>query len=175
MYNPNPDGSGSHQGGAIAAPVASQILSDILPHLGIASTATDEQKDSLITLSDVSSKSLSDARSILEASGFKIVLKASSDASTTVVSQYPKSGTALQTGSIVCLYTEGAEKTMKQVPDLKGKSADQARNSLQALNLNMSVQGSGVVVSQDIVAGTEVEEGTVVNLTLKDEMVGGAQ
>ena len=77
--------------------------------------------------------------------------------------------------SIVCLYTEGAEKTMKQVPDLKGKSADQARNSLQALNLNMSVQGSGVVVSQDIVAGTEVEEGTVVNLTLKDEMVGGAQ
>ena len=64
---------------------------------------------------------------------------------------------------------------MKQVPDLKGKSADQARNSLQALNLNMSVQGSGVVVSQDIVAGTEVEEGTVVNLTLKDEMVGGAQ
>ena len=175
LYNPNPDGSGSHQGGEIAAPVASQILSYILPHLGIASTATDEQKDSLITLSDVSSKSLSDARSILEASGFKIVLKASSDASTTVVSQYPKSGTALQTGSIVCLYTEGAEKTMKQVPDLKGKSADQARNSLQALNLNMSVQGSGVVVSQDIVAGTEVEEGTVVNLTLKDEMVGGAQ
>ena len=46
---------------------------------------------------------------------------------------------------------------------------------MQALNLNMSVQGSGVVVSQDIVAGTEVEEGTVVNLTLKDEMVGGAQ
>ncbi len=45
---------------------------------------------------------------------------------------------------------------------------------MQALNLNMSVQGSGVVVSQDIVAGTEVEEGTVVNLTLKDEMVGGA-
>ena len=135
----------------------------------IASAATDEQKDSLITLSDVTSKSLTDARTILEASGFNIVLKASSDASTTVVSQHPKSGTS------VCLYTEGAEKTMKQVPDLKGKSADQARNSLQALNLNISVQGSGVVVSQDIVAGTEVEEGTVITLTLKDEMVGGAQ
>ena len=31
------------------------------------------------------------------------------------------------------------------------------------------------VISQDILSGTEVEEGTVVTVTLKDEMVGGAQ
>jgi len=175
LYNPNSDGSGSHQGGTISAPVASQILSEVLPHLGITSTATDEESDSLITLPDVSSKPLTEARNILEALGFKVILKTSSESSTTVVSQYPKSGVSLQTGSVICLYTDGAEKEMKQVPDLKGKTAEQAKNTLEAFNLNISVQGSGIVLSQDILAGTEVEEGTVVSVTLKDEMVGGAQ
>lgn len=175
LYNPNSDGVGSHQGGTIAAPVASQILSEVLPHLGITSSAVEEDSEALITLPDVTSKTLTEARNILEASGFEIILKTSSDASTTVVSQYPKSGVSLQSGSVVCLYTEGAEKTMKQVPDLKGKTAEQARNSLEALNLNISIQGSGVVLSQDILAGTEVEEGTVITVTLKDEMIGGAQ
>ena len=177
LQNPNSDGSGSHQGGTTCAPVASQILSEVLPHLGITSsnTSSTENQESLVTLPDVTSKTLSEARSILEATGFKVVLKTSAEASANVTSQYPKSGISLQSGSIICLYTDGAEKTMKQVPDLKGKTAEQARNSLKSLNLNISIEGSGKVISQDILSGTEVEEGTVVTVTLKDEMVGGAQ
>ena len=145
--------------------------------MGITSSnaSTDEIDDSLVTLPDVSSKSLTDARGILEAAGFKVILKATDNGSNTVDSQYPKSGVSLQAGSVVCLYTAGAEKTMKQVPDLKGKTAEQARNSLKSLNLNISISGSGKVISQDILAGTDVEEGSVVTVTLKDEMVGGAQ
>lgn len=177
LQNPNSDGSGSHQGGTTCAPVASQILSEVLPHLGITSsnTSSTENQESLVTLPDVTSKTLSEARSILEATGFKVVLKTSAEASANVTSQYPKSGISLQSGSIICLYTDGAEKTMKQIPDLKGKTAEQARNSLKSLNLNISIEGSGKVISQDILSGTEVEEGTVVTVTLKDEMVGGAQ
>lgn len=177
LQNPNSDGSGSHQGGTTCAPVASQILSEVLPHLGITSsnTSSTENQESLVTLPDVTSKTLSEARSILEATGFKVVLKTSAEASANVTSQYPKSGISLQSGSIICLYTDGAEKKMKQVPDLKGKTAEQARNSLKSLNLNISIEGSGKVISQDILSGTEVEEGTVVTVTLKDEMVGGAQ
>lgn len=177
LQNPNSDGNGSHQGGTTCAPVASQILSEVLPHLGITSsnTSSTENQESLVTLPDVTSKTLSEARSILEATGFKVVLKTSAEASANVTSQYPKSGISLQSGSIICLYTDGAEKTMKQVPDLKGKTAEQARNSLKSLNLNISIEGSGKVISQDILSGTEVEEGTVVTVTLKDEMVGGAQ
>ena len=178
LYNPNSDGSGSHQGGTVCAPVASQILSEVLPHLGITSTSSSSSSnnDSSTILPDVTSKSSTEARNILEASGFNVVLKTSSNnSSTTVVSQYPRSGTSLQSGSIVCLYTADAEKTMKYVPDLKGMTAEQARNSLQSLNLNISIEGSGKIISQDILAGTEVEEGTIVTVTLKDEMIGGAQ
>ena len=175
LYNPNSDGRGSHQGGTVCAPVASQILSEVLPHLGITSSQMAKENDSLTILSDVSSKSLTEAKNILEASGFKVVLKTANDNSGTVSSQYPRSGISLQAGSIICIYTAGAEKEMKQVPDLKGKTAEQAKNSLHSLNLNISTEGSGKVISQDILAGTEVEEGTIVTVTLKDEMVGGAQ
>ena len=175
LYNPNSDGSGSHQGGTVCAPVASQILSEVLPRLGITSSESAKENDSLTILSDVTSKSLTEARNILEASGFKVVLKTNDEASATVVSQYPRSGISLQSGSIICLYTAGAEKEMKQVPDLKGKTFEQAKNSLHSINLNISSEGSGKVISQDILAGTEVEEGTIITVTLKDEMVGGAQ
>ena len=124
---------------------------------------------------DVTSKTLTEAKSILQAAGFNVVLRTSSEASTTVVSQTPKSGISLQSGATVFLYTDGVEKAMKKVPDLKGKTAEQAKNSLKALNLNISIEGSGKVISQDILAGQEVVEGTVVTVTLKDEMVGGAQ
>ena len=118
---------------------------------------------------------MTEAKSNLQATGFNVVLRTSSEASTTVVSQTPKSGISLQSGATVFLYTDGVEKAMKKVPDLKGKTAEQAKNSLKALNLNISIEGSGKVISQDILAGQEVVEGTVVTVTLKDEMVGGAQ
>ena len=109
LQNPNSDGNGSHQGGTTCAPVASQILSEVLPHLGITSsnTSSTENHESLVTLPDVTSKTLSEARSILEATGFKVVLKTSAEASANVTSQYPKSGISLQSGSIICLYTDG--------------------------------------------------------------------
>lgn len=175
LNNPNSDGVGSHQGGTICAPVASQILSEVLPHLGITSSTTVDESDSLTTLPDVTSKTLTEAKNILQASGFNVILKTSSEASAIVTSQYPKSGIALQSDSIVCLYTDGAEKTMKKIPDLKGKTAEQAKNSLHSLNLNISIEGSGKVISQDILAGQDVEEGTIVTVNLKDEMIGGAQ
>ncbi len=169
-----PHGS-SHQGGTICAPVASQILSKILPHLGVTSTVTSETSDSSIMIPDVSGKSLTEARKALESYGFTVISRTSSNSDITVVSQYPKAGTPLQSGAVVCIYTDGVEKIQKQVPDLKGKTAGQAKNSLSAVDLNISIEGTGKVISQDILAGTSVAEGTIVTVTLQEEIAGGAQ
>ena len=73
--------------------------------------------------------------------------------------------------STVNLYSTGNEARVSQeVPDLKGMSYAQARNALKAKNLNIHVTGSGVVLSQDPMAGTSVEEGTVVNVTLQSNI-----
>ncbi len=172
LYKPT---SGSHQGGTVCAPVASQILSEVLPHLGITSTITSENIDKLLTVPTVTGKTLTEARKILENSGFSVILRSSADSDVTVTSQYPIAGTSLQSGSVICLYTNGSEKLQKQVPDLKGKTADQAKNSLLSVDLNISVEGEGRVVSQDVMAGTEVPEGSVITVTLKEEISGGAQ
>ena len=165
--------AGKHQGGEVAAPVVSQILKEVLPHVGIISSNTPQEGNEKLTMiPDVTNKSLNEARQNLEAAGFKVILKAQANSDVNVTSQYPHAGVSLQSGSVVCLYTEGSEKTMKTVPDLKGKTAEQARNQLLASNLNISISGSGVVSSQDIMAGTSVEEGTVINVSLSANVSG---
>ena len=46
-------------------------------------------------------------------------------------------------------------------------SYTEAKNTLKSNNLNIHVTGTGTVLSQDPMAGTTVEEGTVINVTLK--------
>ena len=172
LYKPQGE---SHQGGTIAGPVASQILSEVLPYLGITSNAEEQEQTELVTLPDVKNRTLTEARQILESAGLTVSIKSTvSDSSILVTKQYPQAGTTLTPDSIVCLYTsEDTSSISRVVPDLKGKTAEQAKNSLSSLNLNIMIEGDGIVVSQDILAGTSVEEGTVVTVTLKEELVDG--
>ena len=174
IYDPK---AGKHQGGEVAAPVVAQILKQVLPIVGIISSnnTTADTSEKLTMIPDVTNKSLTEARQTLETAGFKVVLNANANSDVTVTSQNPHAGVSLQSGGVVVLYTQSSEKVMKAVPDLKGKNALQAKNSLLASNLNISVSGTGVVNSQDIMAGTQVEEGTVINVTLSDKVSGGAQ
>ena len=98
----------------------------------------------------------------------------SEDKTSTLVSdQVPKPGVKLYSNSLVCLYTEDNNVHLSvSVPNLKGMSAEQATNSLRSKKLNISVQGTGKVVSQDYTADTQVEEGTVVTVTLEPEIHG---
>ena len=170
----DPKGENGHQGGTIAAPVVSQILSEVLPYLGIPSDDLSSEGDNnnitTTTLPDVRNKTIAEAKKIIEDAGF-ICKISSADTSLIVTDQVPKPGTALISGSSVNLYSTGNEARVSQeVPNLKGMSYAQARNALKAKNLNIHVTGSGTVLSQDPMAGTSVEEGTVINVTLKKEI-----
>ena len=167
-----PEGPNGHQGGTIAAPVVSQILSEVLPYLGIPANESDSSNsnsNSTIVLTDVRNKTVAEAKKILENQGFTCIISGS-DTSLLVTDQVPKPGTSLIKGSTVNLYSEGNEaRTSREVPNLKGMSLAQAKNALKARNLNINATGSsGTIVSQDPMAGTSVEEGTVINVTLQD-------
>lgn len=170
----DPKGENGHQGGTIAAPVVSQILSEVLPYLGIPSDdlSSNEGNTTITTttLQDVRNKTVLEAKKILENSGFTCKISGD-DTSLIVTDQVPKPGTALINGASVNLYSAGNEARISQdVPNLKGMSYAQARNALKAKNLNIHVIGTGTVLSQDPMAGTSVEEGTVINVTLKQEI-----
>ena len=88
-----------------------------------------------------------------------------------VTNQVPKPGISLEEDSLICLYTEENEASVSvTVPNLKGMTASQARNSLRSKNLNISIEGSGKVISQSIAFDTPVDIGTVVTVTLQQEI-----
>ena len=161
--------SQNHYGGQIGAPVVSQVLSEVLPYLGIPSDDSSQNAttSSTITLPDLRNKTISEAKQLLEDLGLKAMTSASSDE--VITSQNPKAGVSLSKNGIVKLYTsEHSSSVSVTVPDLKGKNLSQATSSLKNKNLNIQATGTGIVVSQDQAVGTSVEEGTVIKVTLQE-------
>jgi len=168
----DPKGS-SHQGGQVAAPVVSQMLADILPYMGIpSSNDTDDDDDQTITLPNVTNKTVTEAKKIIESAGFTAKFNITGDPNELLVkSQIPVAGTSLLSGATIMLYSEENDtRTSVTVPDLKGMSAQEATNALKEQNLNISIEGRGYVTSQDYARGTSVEEGTVITVTLKENL-----
>lgn len=166
-----------HQGGETAGPVAAEILSEVLPHLGVASSNTAKvQEDSdnvkLRAIPNVIGMSVSEASNTLRDLGFNVVANTTQDTTTALVSaQVPNPGVALRENSVICLYTSEEDvRTKVKIPNIRGMSAAEATNSLKSKNLNINIDGdSGNVVSQDPEFETEVEEGTVINVVIQQE------
>lgn len=168
----DPQGDNGHQGGTIAGPVVSQMLSEILPYLGIPSdedTSSSTNSSNYITVPDVRNKTVSEAEKILKESGFSTKVYVDGDPNTVLVEdQTPKPGNSLPKDSIIILYGQGSSiSTSVTVPDLKGMNASEATNTLKSKNLNINIEGSGVVSSQDYAKDEQVPEGTIINVTLK--------
>lgn len=175
----DPKGSAGHQGGQVAGPVVSQILSEILPNLDIASSTDSNSSTSSNTynttaLPDVRNLTTSKAKEVLEKAGFKVTISGEIDSSTLVTEQTPKTGVKLLNGANVFLYTENNNvKSSVTVPNFKGMSAAQAINSANTKQLNLVLNGTGVVISQDTASNSEVEIGSVITLKLGAELDGG--
>ena len=169
LYDPQNEKYG-YQGGSVAAPVVSQMLTEILPYLGVPSDATDNtNSENLITVPDVRNKTITEAKKILSDAGFTCKVTSSVDENATLVAdQTPKPGAQLSSNSIIMLYGEGNTiATSVSVPDLSGMNLSQATNALRSKNLNISVTGSGIVTTQDYTKDELVPEGTIINVTLK--------
>lgn len=170
LYNPQNKKYG-HQGGMVAAPVVSQMLSEILPYLNIPSdnSNTDNTAQNLITVPDITNKTVTEAKKILTNAGFTCKISSSGDENSTLVTnQTPKPGVSLQKNSIIMLYGEGHTiENSVSVPDLSGMNISQATNILKSKNLNISYYGSGIITTQDYAVNELVPEGTVINVNLK--------
>ena len=170
MYDPK--GENGHQGGTIAGPVVGQMLSEILPYLGIPSDETSSSNtnsSNLIMVPDVRNKTVAEAEKALKNAGFTTKSYVEGDANSILVkNQNPKPGNSISRNSIIVLYGEGNDiSTSVMVPDLKGLNASQAIEALRSQNLNISIEGSGIVTTQDYLKDEQVPEGTIVKVKLK--------
>lgn len=174
-----PEGAAGHQGGQTAGPVASQIMSEVLPYLGIPTNDTKVETtttNTSIAVQDVTNKTIAEAKKVLKESGFNVSVSSSGDENNTLVSeQVPKFGIYLEEGSTIYLYTsESSNKKTTKVPNIKGKTVAEATKILKDKNLNIKVDGDkGIIVSQDPTFDVEVEEGTVINVVIKEQLKDG--
>ena len=171
LYDPQ---GKSYQGGQVAGPVVSQMLTEILPYLGIPSSTVDSDEDegNTTTLPNVINKTVTEAKKIIESAGFTPKIAVSGDENSLLVkSQVPVAGTQLLDDATILLYSEENDtRTSVTVPDLKGLSLQEAVAALSDKNLNISVDGHGYVTSQDYAKNSTVEEGTVIRVTLKETL-----
>ena len=171
IYNPQVK---DYHGGSVSGPVVSKILSEVLPYLGISPDKIDvstSSNNTLKTVPNVENKTVTEAQKILTNAGFRSSFTINGNKNEVLVTnQVPAYGTKLPNNSLVMLYTaENNVRTSTTVPKLTGMTAAQAANSLKSKNLNISVEGSGTVSSQEPAFGISVEQGTVVKVVLKDE------
>lgn len=156
-------------GSTVAGPIVSKILGEALPYLGVTSDeANINSSTNQLTVPDVTNKTVTEAEKILNNAGFNTSISFDGDKNSTIVStQVPVARSIVTKNSVVVLYTEkNSTRTSVNVPNLKGMSLSKAKSTLKEKNLNINYSGSGLVVSQDVVAGTSVEEGTIINVTL---------
>lgn len=157
---------GKHFGGQVAAPIVSNILSEVLPHLGI---APDGGESETVKIPDYRTLSVENAKSAAESAGLKCIVKGSGER---VVDQMPRMDSAVTKDGVVILYTSGADVVADvSVPDLKGKTPTAAIKAL--LNSNLNVKVSGIfnndyknchVKAQSVDAGEKVYPGTVITI-----------
>lgn len=143
--------------------------------MGIASsnTSVSSNSSSSRTLVDVRNKTVKESKQILKNYGFEVKYTnhGESESETVVTDQVPKPGVKLLEGSTICLYSESSnERESVTVPNLKGKTLLEAKNILNAKNLNINFEGAGVVISQSPAVDSKVEAGSVIDVTLMKQI-----
>ena len=156
-------------GGNMVAPTASQIMSEILPHLGIEPDySAEELVGADAAVPNVVGMSAADAKAYRTVGNGE-----------TVTDQTPAGGAIVPNNATIVLYL-GEEKpdTLCTVPNVVGKTASEANRMLTNAGLIMKVAGatsssSGNVyaISQSQAAGTQLAAGEVVTVQFGDSSV----
>lgn len=163
----NPKGSLGHQGGAICAPVVSNILTEVLEYLEVEKDYSYEDKTIKVDVPDVTNRTVGEAIRVLNSAGLKYSVD-SSDLNAIVTAQMPVAGEKLIQKSMIKLYIEGNDVRFNTiVPNVKNLDIVSATKKLSDANLNIKISGSGMSVLQDPPAGTSIEQGSVVRVEFR--------
>ena len=161
-------------GGNMAAPMAGELLEDILGYLGVERAYTASAD---VLVPNLVGLDLASATASLEKSGLSLRTVGEGE---TVTGQIPAAGASIPGGSQVVLYL-GEEVPTDQVtvPSVIGLTAQQAEEKLAAQGLYMRATGvsefSGGVTAyeQSVAAGESVDRGTAIEVRFSDSSASG--
>ncbi|MDD6308607.1 MAG: penicillin-binding transpeptidase domain-containing protein [Clostridia bacterium] len=169
------DPIGEYYGSMIAAPVVGRIMEDSLRYLGVERQySAEEEAETNVSVPNVVGLTMEKAQETLVGAGLKYHLEG--EATGEIKKQTPRAGTAVRSGAICTLYTdENVEEKKVVVPDVVALPLADVNTILANSGLNFMISGVGKhdaqgilrSVRQEPAAGTEVSEGTVVNVEFR--------
>ena len=162
-------------GSTVAAPVVGAILSEILPYMGVETNYTAAELATInVTVPNAVGQSAHMGMAAMTQKQLSAVIVGGGD---TVIAQVPASGSVIQKGSTVILYTDQESQEQKAiVPDVRGKTGQVVNTILTNAGLNLDADGIGrisdtaVAIEQSIEPGTEVPRGTLITVKFSNSV-----
>lgn len=166
-------------GSYVAAPYLANVMEQVLPYLGVEAVYTDKELANMaVTVPALTGWSVNAAKNYAIEAGFEVEVIGEGGI---VRSQSPAAGFKVESGRAkIIFYTEtGASREMVTVPDLLGKTAVAANETLANRNLNIRIEGTNnylsgtgaVAIAQEPAAGTQVEAGSIITVTFRNKDV----
>lgn len=150
--------------------IAEQMIS--LPGNELRVASLGLRAEEFVTVPEVTGKTVSEAKNILESRSIKLMVIGDYDSKTDkdkaiVVNQYPKQGVELESGRQVILVTgnEHADSGSRIdsdtdiMPNLTGMTLRRAVRKAKENNVHLIIKGRGVITSQSIKAGSNINFG----------------
>lgn len=163
---------GVYYGGQVAAPAFKNIVRDTLRYMQVPAYIDPEKieqnKINTVSVPDVKNMEVDRAVKTLQKSKLSVEKVG---AGTKVKVQLPLAGSKLHEGAKVILYTsipaaEGNPE-MVVVPDMTGKSIVEVKDFIRHFNLNFDIVGSGEVIRQEPIPGTQVPVGSTIKIYME--------
>lgn len=160
---------GATGGGAVAAPVAGEVIENTLTYLNVERQYNDSEKALLdVQVPGVVGKTVEEAKSLLGGDEFSVQVVGEGEK---VLTQMPSSGQYIPQGGVVVLYTEGQKKKLKAtVPDFTGMTITEANYAAINAGINIKVSGNSLsdesltAYRQSSLKGSEIEYGSTVTV-----------
>ncbi len=180
VFFDEPDGSANGNltgGNAVAGPIFSKIMSEVLPYLGVEAKYTDDEYANLDVFSpDLVGMTLSEAYQKLEEMDLGYDIIGTEDDEDVITQQIPESGSPVPRNGKIFLYTKDydVDAATAEVPDFTEMNVQDASYIAAINGLQISISGvnteSARVSFQDVSAGELVKYGTVITLTFVDNV-----
>ncbi|WP_425446982.1 penicillin-binding transpeptidase domain-containing protein [Dethiothermospora halolimnae] len=163
--------TGVYYGGQIAAPVAGQVIKETLDYLEVEPKYNKEELENRnkkrVMVPDLRNLNIIDATKKLDKLGLKYntdVLDVNKE--DIVIDQFPMPNTKVKEKSVIDIFVRNRKEKNETVviPNLTGKTREEAIKTLNKLNLRFKFTGNGRVIEQQPKAGKQVEFNSLIEI-----------
>lgn len=142
-----------------------ELIKNTSKYLNMFTEVKVESQTKIIDINSYINKNVSTIKSSLEEQGVDVYQIGDG---TTIIKQYPISGSKISTGDKVFLVTNDTTYTL---PDMLNWSRSEIINYATLTNLNYQIEGNGYVLEQSLPEGSLIDKNTPVIFKLTDKYI----